>query len=333
MTQSSFENGPQVLENNVRQRVIDQFLRDTAWADWTRHPLAGDASARRYQRLGTRDQSVILMDDPVNMGGATERFAKVAWMLTSQGLCAPEILAHAPQDGLMIIGDLGSTDFAEWLRHHPQDQSTLYHAATDALIQLHHGTCDLKLAHLTPAVGGEMIGVLDPYYTQTPLADLTEQLILALEEYAPTAKTVALRDFHAENLIWRPNEVGNQRVGLLDFQDALYAPAGYDLASLLRDARRDISNDLAEELISYFIANLGLGQDFRAQLAVLGVQRNLRILGIFTRLAKRDGKPRYLGLLPRVWSHIQEDLKHPALRTLQECVNDTLQPPTKPVSA
>lgn len=310
-----------------RRQVIDRFLRDSPWANWDRQPLAGDASARRYERLTHGDESVILMDDPTGDGENTATFAKIAQMLINVGLSAPRIHAHAPATGLMIIDDLGSDDFSKWLSRHPGEQSTLYYAAADVLIKLHNVGGDLELLQLTPEVGGEMISILNPYYTANAVTSLMHEMTRALRAHAPDANTLALRDFHAENLIWRPQKSDTDRVGLLDFQDALLAPAGYDLISLLRDVRRDVPSQLTDDVTLYFIEKNRLESDFDAQLATLGVQRNLRILGVFARLAQRDKKKRYLSLLPRVWTNLQLDLRHPALTSLRQAVNDTLKPP------
>jgi aminoglycoside/choline kinase family phosphotransferase len=150
----------------------------------------------------------------------------------------------------------------------------------------------------------------------------------ALANFAPDPTTLALRDYHAENLIWRPEHKGARRVGLLDFQDAFVAPAGYDLASLLRDARRDVASSVANETIDYFATRTKAGPEFRTGLACLGVQRNLRILGVFARLATTMGKPRYLAFMPRVWGHILQDIENPNLTNLKQAVMDTVPAPT-----
>jgi N-acetylmuramate 1-kinase len=143
----------------------------------------------------------------------------------------------------------------------------------------------------------------------------------ALTRLAPVADVLSLRDYHAENLIWRPDRTGLDRVGLLDFQDAFLAPAEYDLVSLLRDARRDVSDPVREALIADFAAATGReAEGVGAAVAALGVQRNLRILGIFSRLARRDGKARYLGLLPRVLTQLRADLAHDGLTELRSAV-------------
>ena len=130
---------------------------------------------------------------------------------------------------------------------------------------------------------------------------------------------LALRDFHAGNLMWLAARRGLGRVGLLDFQDALAAPICYDLVSLLQDARLDVPDNIEAEMIERFVAAFpGLDRDaFRASYAVLGAHRNLRIAGIFSRLARRDGRRGYLEFLPRVWRHIETDLGHPALAPIE----------------
>lgn len=144
---------------------------------------------------------------------------------------------------------------------------------------------------------------------------------LVAEAVAPVAgarEALVLRDYHAENLVWLRGRSGDGRVGLLDYQDALAGHAAYDLVSLLEDARRDTDAGLREAmLLRYLAARPGLEpEEFRAAYAILGAQRNLKIIGIFARLARRDGKPRYLGMIPRVWDHLQRDLAHPALARL-----------------
>jgi aminoglycoside/choline kinase family phosphotransferase len=101
--------------------------------------------------------------------------------------------------------------------------------------------------------------------------------------------------------------------GLIDFQDALVGHPAYDLVSLLQDARRDVSSELERAMLDRYLAQVDAGPDFEADYARLGAQRNAKIVGIFSRLWKRDDKPRYLAFVPRVWQAMERDLKHPAL--------------------
>ncbi len=135
---------------------------------------------------------------------------------------------------------------------------------------------------------------------------------------------MVLRDYHAENLLWLPDRNGAARVGLIDFQDGLVGRYPYDLVSLLEDARRDVTPELAEAMIARYIAGAGLDRsgaaEFRRDYAILGAQRNAKILGIFARLIRRDGKPRYGEFFPRVEAHFRRDLAHPDLAPVADFV-------------
>ncbi len=311
-----------------RANQIETFLANSPWHHWTRRTLAGDASARRYLRLSQGDQTVILMDSPPKNGEDTRAFAAIATLLAANGLCPPAILAHDPQAGFMILSDLGQRDFANWLTDHPDDAPVLYRTATDVLLRLQDIQAPENLPRMTPAVGADMIGIVGTHYTKASVADLCAEMEQALTRFAPEPTGLALRDFHAENLIWRLDQAGTDRVGLLDFQDAFLAPPGYDLASLLRDARRDVPQAIADDCIAHFAAHGNMGDHFRATLACLGVQRNLRIMGVFARLANDYGKTRYLRFMPRVWGHILQDLQHPDLSDLAQAVRDSVPAPT-----
>jgi aminoglycoside/choline kinase family phosphotransferase len=131
------------------------------------------------------------------------------------------------------------------------------------------------------------------------------------------------RDYHAQNLLWRGDRSGLARVGMIDFQDALAGSPAYDLVSLLEDARRDVAPELADAMTQHYLAKCHAqgaildAERLRAEAALLAAQRNAKIIGIFARLAKRDGKPRYLAHLPRVWRYMEQDLSHPELRRLK----------------
>lgn len=314
-----------------RRSLIDDFLRRSDWADWTRVPMAGDASARRYERLTKDRQSVILMDAPPENGEDTRPFAKIATWLDTAGLCPPEILAHDPEQGVMVLSDLGMDDYPRWLSRKPDDAVTLYRAAVDILIHLQQQPVDLPLVKMTPDVAAEMVGITGTFYAQRDISTLATAVEDHFNAYAPYADTLSLRDYHAGNLIWRPDMKFLDRVGLLDFQDAFMAPAGYDLASLLRDVRRDVDRGLADQMTDYYIETTGANVEFRVQLACLGAQRNLRILGVFASLARTRGKPHYIDLIPRTWDNLMRDLGHPELSKLREATLDCLPAPDSDV--
>ena len=311
-----------------RGGVLESVLAPTRWAGWTRAAIAGDASARRYFRLSNGAQTTIVMDAPPNICTDTGQFVMIAEILRDHGFSAPAIHHCDLASGFIVLSDLGTTDFAAHLRANPSDEDILYSAATDLLISLQDLPPPSGLIHLTPQHGAKMLDVLGAFYVQGNIKNLQEALEENLSRFAPDADTLALRDFHAENLIWRPDHTGHERVGLLDFQDAFVAPAGYDLVSLLRDARRDVSPQCAEAMIARFLAASDKSEDaMRSQLAVLGVQRNLRILGVFAKLAKLSGKTRYLQFMDRVWGHVLTDLADVALSDLRNAVLDTVPPP------
>ncbi len=134
------------------------------------------------------------------------------------------------------------------------------------------------------------------------------------------------RDYHAQNLLWLPERKGVARVGLIDFQDAVAGTRAYDLVSLIEDARRDVAPEIAAAATERYLAAMPSRdeENFRAQMAVMAAQRNTKIAGIFARLAVRDGKPRYLAYLPRVWGYLNRDLEHPALAGLKAWYDQTI---------
>lgn len=315
----------------MRDTLLREFLAGTPWRDCAIAPLAGDASARRYFRLLRDGVSVaVLMDDPPDGSLATRRFETIAAMLTAAGFAAPRIFMHDEPLGVMVIEDLGHTDFAMHLRQSPNDEAALYAAATDLLASLHLQDFAAPLSEMTAPVAADMIGLAAIHYAPSAQHKevLHDAMLQAFRENVDPQLDLSLRDFHAENLIWRPEMSGQDRVALLDFQDACYAPVGYDLMSLLRDARRDVDPAVADQMIARFCAAAKRPiSEMSGQLACVSAQRNLRILGIFARLAQVAGKTKYLTLLPRVWSHLMTDLDHPAMAELKSVVLAALPPP------
>ena len=312
-----------------RDNLIQDFLNETQWENWERHPVAGDASARRYQRLTHNEQSAILMDADPNVGQDTVPFEQIGRWLREQGLSAPKTYQHDPAQGLMLIEDLGSIDFVTHLKSQPQDAEELYGAAIDILADLDRTPPPEDLIKMTPKVGGEMLAITVEWYAGGTGSDLPNQMAKHLELLCGPADHIALRDFHAENLIWRSDRDGADRVGLLDYQDAFIAPRGYDLVSLLKDVRRKVDKTLTTTMTDRFSQKTQAGPNASAAFACLAAQRNLRILGVFARLALRDGKTRYTKMIPHIWSMIADDLSHPALSDLKKSVQTILPTPEK----
>ena len=308
----------------------DPRLAASPFAAWRADALAGDASARRYARLtGPRGESAILMDAAGDAPAATAAFITLARLLRRHGLAAPAILWTDPDATLLVTEDLGPSHFAAWLADRPGDAATLYAAAIDLLPAVQAVPAPPGLVTFTPSHAAGLVAPFFEHYLHRPPATLATEvtglLAEALSTLPPGRERLALRDYHAENLIWRPDRSGAARVGLLDFQDAVLAPPEYDLVSLLGDARRDVPAGLARAMTDRFARITAQDPALVARSCTLwGVQRNLRILGIFARLARHGGKPRYLALIPRLRARIAADLAHPALARLAPVLDRAL---------
>jgi aminoglycoside/choline kinase family phosphotransferase len=267
-------------------------------------------------------------------GADCARFAAAANWLRGKDLAAPQIIATDHAQGFLILEDFGDGLFADVLADGGSEQD-LYEAAAKVLARLHAERAPPHLADDMPLFVYDDVALLAEadLFTQwfLPLAlgrDATEKEILehralwrdALAKLPDNPAVFVHRDYHAQNLLWMPHRDGLQTVGLIDFQDAVAGSRAYDLVSLTEDARRDVSPELAEFTTRAYLAAAGTidETEFRREMAVMAAQRNAKIVGIFARLYKRDGKPRYLDLLPRVWTHLERDLSHPALANLRD---------------
>jgi aminoglycoside/choline kinase family phosphotransferase len=321
-----------------RSHLADVFLAQTEWAHAKRRPLAGDASNRRYERLtdGPKGQTAVLMDAPPEKGEDVRPFVTIARHLAQIGLSAPKILAESAEHGFLLLEDLGDDLFARVIPDHPDLEHTLYATATDALIKLHDAPLP-QLAPYDPPLMTDMAALAFSHYqagvTGAVDIDVMARFSAMFEQIlrdTTRGKNVLIqRDYHAENLLWLPARTGFARVGLLDFQDAMAGHPAYDLVSLLQDARRDVPAAIEAAMISRYVSATGMDDhSFRTAYAVLGAQRNLRILGVFARLCVRDGKPHYVDLIPRVWDHVVRDLDHPALAPVADMILTALPAPT-----
>ena len=308
---------------------IATFLSRFGWAGAMRRPLAGDASARRYERLHRADGTAVLMIAPP--GDEMRRFQRIdAWLL-AQGYSAPQIFGIDTETGLMLLEDFGDDQLARLLRQDPGAEAGYYAAITDFLLDLHSLPPPDVVPRLDATGLGALVSLARDWYplrdpaTAEAIAPLVSRLCEGLVALPPV---LSLRDFHAENVIWLPERSGVARLGLLDFQDAVATHPVYDLVSALQDARRDVSPTvLAAELRRYATARgLDLAELERA-FALIGAQRALRILGIFARLCLAGGKPGYVDLIPRVWDQLQRNLAHDALAPLRAVVTQALLPP------
>jgi aminoglycoside/choline kinase family phosphotransferase len=272
-------------------------------------------------------------------GADTARFVAASRFLRAQGLSAPDIYAADPVQGFVLIEDLGDALYADVLAD-GGDAHELYGAAIDALAQIHTEAAPALLPPDKPLHAYDETALIAETDLMTewflPLAlgrAATEDEIAThrarwrevLTPVLDTPPVFVHRDYHAQNLLWLPERDGLARVGVIDFQDAVAGSRSYDLISLVEDARRDVAPELAEAMTQRYIAATGVDAAlFRAEMAVMAAQRNAKIAGIFARLYKRDGKPRYLDYLPRVWGYLNRDLEHPALAPLKAWYDRTI---------
>jgi len=349
-----------------RLRALRQFLTGADYLDARRQRMAGDASTRSYARLFRDDKAVILMNSPRRPDGPAiyhdkpystvahlaedvRPFVAIANGLRERGFSAPAIHHADLEAGFLITEDFGSAGIVEG--DPPSPIAERYQAATDVLAALHCQALP-EILPLTPQTSYAIpifdtdalmveIGLMPEWYLPDRGAALNENARAEfsamwrdlLNKVTAEPKTWALRDFHSPNLIWLDDRIDTAKVGIIDFQDAVLAPAAYDLASLLQDARIDVPEQLELVLLTRYIkARLAADEAFDpahfAELyAMMSAQRNTKLLGIFARLNRRDGKPQYLRHQPRIWTYLTRSLAHPALSAFRDWYAAHVPPP------
>ncbi len=347
--------GPTMTARFKSARAVESLLEHAGWAEAKRAPMYGDASTRAYERLtDPQGRTAILMIAPPRPPGPPLRFGKSyaeiaklstdirAFLAVGEGLRAlgystPRVYAYSVADGLALLEDFGTETIVDANGVNP----SRYAEAAALLADLH-----IRLLPRELIFGGETYSL--------PVYDLDAMLIeveLALDWYAPAIArgapssgarmqflglwreilsaplaeplTWTLRDYHSPNLHWLAERNGLARLGLIDFQDAVLGPPAYDVASLLQDARQPTPGDVEARLLALYGRRRGQAdpsfdfEKFVAHYAIMGAQRATKILGLFTRLDRRDGKPQYLKLLPRIEQTLARNLAHPVLEPIE----------------
>lgn len=305
--------------NDAFPEGLDEFLDKAGWGGSAVEPLIGDASFRRYFRVRRGGRSAMLMDAPPPHEDPGP-FLDVGRWLAEHGHRAPAIHAADRSRGLVLIEDFGQDRMRDWLDANAHAEHEVYERAIDALVRLHRSPPGPFAPYDLQTYQREASLFTEWYCPAMRLRVDEEGYRTAFEEVLrpmlprQNPGVTVLRDYHAENIMLLQG--GHQ--GLIDFQDALVGHPAYDLVSLLQDARRDVSPDLERAMLDRYLAQVDAEEDFEADYARLGAQRNAKIVGIFSRLWKRDDKPRYLAYIPRVWEAMERDLKHPALAPVAE---------------
>ncbi len=339
-----------------RSLAIRDFLGRAGWGNACREFLLGDASTRAYETVSVADQPPrILMNaprqpdgPPIRDGKPYSRIAKLAESVTpfvavgralkGAGFTAPDIYAADLDAGLLLIEHLGTGNFLD----DGAPVAERYRAAAELLADLHAVRWDPEMpaapgvVHRVPPYDREAMGMetellLDWYVPRERgrPANEAERVLFrdawgaVFDALADAETSLVLRDYHSPNLIWRPERTGRDRLGVIDFQDALIGPAAYDVASLAMDARVTIPPALeADTVAAYCAARQARGSfdpaRFARDYAIMAAQRNSKILGIFVRLNDRDGKPHYLKHLQRIRDYLSRALAHPALSPVRE---------------
>lgn len=343
-------------ERILRLKAAERLLEEAGFSGAQLDYMQGDASARAYARVTSPSRSAVLMNAPARPDGPPIRdglpysriahlaedvsaFVALARGLTAQGFSAPDILASDLENGLLIIEDLGPQTVTAG--DPPAPVRARYEAAMEVLAALHARALPDRI-EIEPGRFHELATYdLDAFLIEAelmldwylPYRDISLDSArreefralwrAALEPALADPPTWVLRDYHSPNLIWLDDRDGPGKVGLIDFQDAVMGPAAYDVVSLAQDARVDVPQNLEMALVNHYVKRRRMvdpGFDARAfglLYALMGAQRATKILGIFTRLKLRDGKPHYLRHLPRIRRYLNRCLSHSQMAPLR----------------
>ncbi len=337
---------------------MQSFIDNSAWRQASWSYLQGDASTRSYIRLQQEGQTALLMNalpqpdgPPVKDGKPYSQIAHLAEDMTSfvaivqtlneEGFALPQIYNHDLDQGLLLIDDLGDEQYFDLITNQGQDICSLYEPAIDVLVKLKQIPPKPMFVNDKPynlpvydrqALSIETQLTLDwywPYVKNENCGDEQQGAFNAIwddlfQQLEGDNNNWVLRDFHSPNLIRLKEKEGIASVGIIDFQDALKGHAAYDVVSLCQDARLTIPVQTEQHLLNRYLENMKAqdarfdAQEFLTCYAILGAQRACKLLGIFVRLSKRDGKHHYLAHLPRIWDYLERNLPHPALQALSE---------------
>jgi tRNA threonylcarbamoyl adenosine modification protein YjeE len=328
-----------------RDAALADFIALGDWHDAARRPLAGDASTRRYERLERNNASAVLMDwqaapdgpaiydgkpysRVAHLAEAMPRFADMVDWLCAIGLAAPHLYAVDKKAGFALLEDFGDCILT---KDDTIDRAAFYYEAVENLLHLHAHQPPAFLPAYNGAVQAVEVSLFTDWFLPwrgieidaAAKQDWHDIWLTLGDGLLRDEKVTVLRDYHSVNLIWRETAQAKQRIGLIDVQDALQGHAAYDLASLICDARLDVSAAHQERMMAHYLdkrfaADDTARADFTAAFAVACVQRNVKIAGIFIRLAQRDGKPAYLAHMPRILAYLKTHLDAPALQPVAD---------------
>ena len=350
-------DGPEPALARIRRSLsIRAFLEKAGYENAARRHLTGDASVRAYEHIHAGGKRFVLMDAPRHAPGPilahgkyyqqiahiaedVKPFIAVGRHLVSRGLSAPAIYEVDIEAGILLIEDLGSEGV---LDESGAPIAGRYRESAACLAHLHGEAFERNLpvadglVHHVPdfdrdAMQIEVSLLTDwylPFKRGSPASEEERQDYVAIwdrliESLGGAEHNLLLRDFHSPNIIWRPDAAGTDRVGIIDFQDAMIGPSAYDVASLVQDARVDMPDDVAEDVLAHYLAlrekQGGFDRErFLRDWHVMATQRNCKLVGIWVRLMQRDRKPGYMRHMPRTFRNLTRALSHPDLAPLRD---------------
>ncbi|MDB4220141.1 phosphotransferase [Pelagibacterales bacterium] len=309
-----------------RINQINNFLKNNQIETKNLIPIKNDASFRKYFRVDKK----ILMDADPHLGEDVGSFININHVLREFKLNVPEIFTIDKENGFLLLEDLGENIFSQILNSENEEQ--LYKQAIDVLVEIYKKDLN-KFSNFTflekysvEKLQDESQLFIEWYLkkylkiniTDTDIKDFKDIINKIFNNLDTKFEKLVLRDYHVDNLILQKSKLGLKQVGILDFQDAVLGSSSYDLISIIEDVRRPISKDLKNILIKYFIDSTGYDPNqLEKELAFYSVQRNLKILGIFSRLNLRDNKSKYMGYNDNAWKYIESNLNNPTMSDLK----------------
>ena len=305
---------------------INNFLKNNQIETKNLIPIKNDASFRKYFRVDKK----ILMDADPNLGEDVGSFININHVLREFKLNVPEIFTIDKENGFLLLEDLGENIFSQILNSENEEQ--LYKQAIDVLVEIYKKDLN-KFSNFTFLekysveklqdesqlfIEWYLKKYLEINITDTDIKDFKDIINKIFNNLDTKFEKLVLRDYHVDNLILQKSKLGLKQVGILDFQDAVLGSSSYDLISIIEDVRRPISKDLKNILIKYFIDLTGYDSNqLEKELAFYSVQRNLKILGIFSRLNLRDNKSKYMQYNDIAWKYIESNLNNPTMSDLK----------------
>lgn len=302
------------------------------YEQFNKNYLTADFSPRKYYRWTNNNTSYVLMDS-ADLKTLNE-FIMVDELLRNLDVSAPEIIEKDTEQGFLLLEDFGDNTFTKVLTNNPNSEYQLYKNAVQTLIHLQEH-CENKpefLKEYTSEIGIEKVKQFSNHYLPQVLAkdcsNLESSFLNAwqapIELALSTKKRIFLRDYHVDNLMDLPKRTKPKNVGLLDFQDALWAPVAGDLVSLLEDARRDVPAEIKQDMWKLYLDFYPKGDHEEIYIAgtVLSAVRHTKIIGLFTRVAKQNNNTRHLKRIANLWGLLEECCKISELQVVREWLNE-----------